>query len=64
MARADTQSFKKKECPFEVFVFMQLQHHPIFMQMNFIIKTSEYVCFSAYCLKTKKSSHNIDKLAI
>lgn len=45
MAQADTQSLKKQR-PFEVFVFVQLQYHPIFMQINVIIK--KYVCFSAY----------------
>lgn len=45
MARADTQSLKKQG-PFEVFVFVQLQYRPIFMQIDAIIK--KYVCFSAY----------------
>lgn len=47
MARADTQSLKKQG-PFVVFVFVQLQYCPIFMLINFIIKKSKYVCFSAY----------------
>lgn len=63
---------KKQKRPFEVFVLMQLQHPPVFMQIDFIIKVSECICFfSAFWKKEKiqqRSVHgkkkNISKLAI
>lgn len=59
-----TPSFKKG-WPFEVFVFMQLQHHPPFLcKLNSLLRLLGVCLFSSKPVKTKENAHGINKQAI
>lgn len=59
--KSGVHNLSKKEWPFEVFVFVQLQHHPIFMQINFIMRTSLSTFVFLQTAKKPRRAHMISK---